>query len=386
MHKYLKGGILCMSYFNSDEFENSPSKLSYFLVALVAAILGGIVSLYMAPMILGDNWVGNNIGLQQPAIPNIPRENYEDDSPVVAIAEQVGPTVVGVSNRGQYRDFFGRTINQEIGSGSGVIIDARGYIVTNFHVIDKAQEIIITLHDGRKTTAEIIGSDPTTDLAVLKIEEENLPVAILGDSNNLRQGELVVAIGNPLGIEFAGSVTVGVVSATERTLTIEDRQFKLIQTDAAINPGNSGGALVDRNGLLVGINSAKLVVQGVEGMGFAIPISDARPIIEELIEKGYVSRPYIGIEGYVVDEINAKRAGIPQGILVKNILPGGPAHRAGIKELDIITHVDGERVNDFNDLSAILEKHKPGNQVKIVLDRAGQSVTIDLVLGEMPRG
>ena len=202
----------------------------------------------------------------------------------------------------------------------------------------------------------------------------------------MRQGELVVAIGNPLGIEFAGSVTVGVVSATERTLTIEDRQFKLIQTDAAINPGNSGGALVDRNGLLVGINSAKLVVQGVEGMGFAIPISDARPIIEELIEKGYVSRPYIGIEGYVVDEINAKRAGIPQGILVKNILPGGPAHRAGIKELDIITHVDGERVNDFNDLSAILEKHKPGNQVKIVLDRAGQSVTIDLVLGEMPRG
>ena len=136
----------------------------------------------------------------------------------------------------------------------------------------------------------------------------------------------------------------------------------------------------------MGINSAKLVVQGVEGMGFAIPISDARPIIEELIEKGYVSRPYIGIEGYVVDEINAKRAGIPQGILVKNILPGGPAHRAGIKELDIITHVDGERVNDFNDLSAILEKHKPGNQVKIVLDRAGQSVTIDLVLGEMPRG
>jgi len=374
-----------MSYFDYEEYGRRPSKLSYFLVALVASIIGGIVALTLAPALLGTNNLGiNPPGLNQPKLPEIPQGNL-DVSPVVAIAEQVGPTVVGVSNRGRVQDFFGRTSLQERGSGSGVIIDARGYIVTNYHVIEGASEVIVSLADGRKIEAEIVGSDPRTDLAVLKIEANDLPVAVLGDSTKIKTGELVVAIGNPLGIEFARSVTMGVVSATERTLTIGDQQFSLIQTDAAINPGNSGGALVNGQGHVIGINSAKLVIQGVEGMGFAIPISDAKPIIDELIQKGYISRPYLGIAGTVVDEITAKRVGVPQGILVRQLVVRGPAHKAGLEEMDIITAVDGQAVKDFNDLSNVLEKHKPGDQVKITVDRDGEKLELPLILGEMPR-
>jgi serine protease Do len=383
--QYLLDRREIMSYFEREEYGRKPSKLGYFLVALVASIIGGIVALTIAPAILGTGNLGiNPPSLNQPKLPQIPSGGF-DASPVVAIAEQVGPTVVGVSNRGVVQDFFGRTSVQERGSGSGVIIDSRGYIVTNYHVIDKASEVTVSLADGRKVEAEIIGSDPRTDLAVLKIDAKDLPVAVLGDSTKIKAGELVVAIGNPLGLEFARSVTMGVVSATERTLIIEDQEFSLIQTDAAINPGNSGGALVNSQGQVIGINSAKLVIQGVEGMGFAIPISDASPIIEELIEKGYVSRPYLGIVGSAIDEITARRAGVPQGIYIRQLVVRGPAHKAGLKEQDIITAVDDKEVKDFNDLTKILEKHKPGDQVKVTVDRDGQQMEIPLTLGEMPK-
>jgi len=376
-----------MSYFDYEEYGRRPSKLSYFLVALVASVIGGIVALTLAPTLLGtNNYLGiNPPSINQPKLPEISGGGNLDVSPVVEIAEQVGPTVVGVSNRGRVQDFFGRSSVQERGSGSGVIIDARGYIVTNYHVIEEASEIIVSLADGRKIEAELVGSDPRTDLAVLKVNAKDLPVAVLGDSSKIKTGELVVAIGNPLGIEFARSVTVGVVSATDRTLTIGDRQFSLIQTDAAINPGNSGGALVNSKGHVIGINSAKLVISGVEGMGFAIPISDAKPIIDELISKGYVSRPYLGIAGTVVDEITAKQMGVPEGIVVRQLVAAGPAHKAGLKEMDIITGVDGQTVKDFNDLTNILEKHKPGDQIKVAIDREGEKLEIPLILGEMPR-
>ncbi|KJS87010.1 MAG: hypothetical protein JM58_05735 [Peptococcaceae bacterium BICA1-8] len=376
-----------MSYFDYEEYGRRPSKLSYFLVALVASIIGGIVALTLAPTLLGpNNFLGLNPppGLNQPQLPEISGGSL-DVSPVVLIAEQVGPTVVGVSNRGRVQDFFGGTSVEERGSGSGVIIDDRGYIVTNYHVIEKASEILISLADGRKIEAELVGSDPRTDLAVLKVNAKDLPVAVLGDSTKIKTGELVVAIGNPLGIEFARSVTVGVVSATDRTLTIGDRQFSLIQTDAAINPGNSGGALVNSQGHVIGINSAKLVISGVEGMGFAIPISDAKPIIDELISKGYVSRPYLGIAGTVVDELTAKQMGVSEGIVVRQLVAAGPAHKAGLKEMDIITAVDGQTVKNFNDLTNILEKHKPGDQINVAIERDGEKLEIPLILGELPR-
>lgn len=376
-----------MSYFDYEDYERRPSKIGYFLVALVAAVIGGIVALSLAPYILGTDFLGNNSpGLNQPNIPQITNPNL-DLSPVVEIAEQVGPAVVGVSNRGIVRDFFGRTSVEERGSGSGVIIDERGYIVTNHHVIDGATEILVSLADDSVVEAQLVGSDSRTDLAVLKIDPKGkkLPVAVLGDSTKLKTGELVVAIGNPLGIEFARSVTMGVVSATQRTLTIGEEQFSLIQTDAAINPGNSGGALVNSRGEVIGINSAKLVISGVEGMGFAIPISNAKPIIEELIEKGYVSRPYLGIFGTEVDEITARRTGLPQGIIIRQLVQGGPAHKAGIKEMDIIVAVDGKEVKDFAGLNVIFNNHKPGDKVTVTVDRDGKKLDIPVVLGEMPR-
>jgi len=206
-----------------------------------------------------------------------------DLSPVVSIAEKVGPTVVGISNRGSIQDFWGRTMTQEQGSGSGVVIDSKGYIVTNYHVIKDANEIIVSLSDGTKTNGKLIGADPKTDLAVLKINAYNLPVAVLGDSSKIRTGELAVAIGNPLGIEFARSVTTGVVSATNRTPTIGDGQFNLIQTDAAINPGNSGGAL------LIGIANPIPSTPLITNLALLIPIisprllTNAPPLLPGLI-------------------------------------------------------------------------------------------------------
>lgn len=376
-----------MSYFDYEEYGRRPSKLGYFLVALIAAIIGGIIALSLAPYILGTGFLGDNSsGLNQPKIPQITNQDL-DVSPVVEIAEQVGPAVVGISNRGIVKDFFGRTSVEERGSGSGVIIDGRGYIVTNHHVIEGASEIIVSLADDSIVEAKLVGSDSRTDLAVLKIDPKGkkLPVAVLGDSTKIKTGELVVAIGNPLGIEFARSVTMGVVSATERTLTIGEEQFSLIQTDAAINPGNSGGALVNRQGQVIGINSAKLVISGVEGMGFAIPISNARPIIEELIEKGYVSRPYLGILGTVIDEITAQRTGLPQGIIIRQLVQGGPAHQAGVKEMDIIIAVEGTEIKDFAQLNKIFDKHKPGDEITVTVDRDGEKLEIPLILGEMPR-
>lgn len=371
-----------MSYFEDYYQPKKRSFIPYIVISLISAMIGGLLVLGLGPLFFGDI---NNRGLNnESAQPPLPQASL-DTSPVVAIAENVGPTVVGVSNRVASRNYFNKTTTVEQGSGSGVIIDKRGYIVTNYHVIQGATEVIVNLADGRQVEAEIRGSDPRTDLAVLKINAEDLPVANLGTSENLKPGELVVAIGNPLGYEFARSVTVGVVSAVDRTITIGDQRFKLIQTDAAINPGNSGGALLNSQGQLIGINSAKLVIQGVEGMGFAIPISDAKPIINELIEKGYVSRPWLGIYGGVIDEITSKQYDMPMGIYIERIIPKGPADMAGLDQEDIIVAVEGQKVKDFDVLNSILKKYKPGDKIKVLIYRDNKEATIELILGEMPR-
>lgn len=373
-----------ISYFNEQDFRRRGF-FSYFLVALIAAIIGGLVALYIAPTVLGFNLPDTKVPEENNQVqPIIPESDY-DLSPVEEIAENIGPTVVGVSNRGLVRDFFGRTRILETSTGSGVIIDDQGHIVTNYHVIEDAREVIVSLADGKKVKAEIVGSDPRTDLAVLKVDVKGLKVAPLGDSDALRAGELAVAIGNPLGIEFERSITAGVISATDRTLDMQDRQVKLIQTDAAINPGNSGGALVNKRGELIGINSNKLVIKGVEGMGFAIPINDAKPIINELIEKGYISRPYLGILGNVIDEVTAKRYDVSMGILVEQLVKDGPAHKAGIKAMDIITEINEKQIRNFEELNSMLEQLKPKDKIKVIVERYGKKLEIDVTLEEMPK-
>lgn len=376
-----------MSYYD-DEYPKRGRLLSIVLLSIVSAVIGGLLALSIAPIVYGPEFF--NLPGQQGNLSQSGQKDQQgtlppaslDYTPVVAIAERVGPTIVGISNQAMSRSIFGNQGLIEQGSGSGVIISQDGYIVTNYHVVENAQKIMVSAADGRQFEAEVKGSDPETDLAVLKINANNLPAADLGDSDKIRVGELVVAIGNPLGYEFARSVTAGVISAKDREITIQERKFKLIQTDAAINPGNSGGALVNSQGEVIGINSAKLVITGVEGMGFAIPANSAKPIINELIEKGYVSRPYLGIWGASIDEKTAQDNNLPQGIYIQKLVAGGPAQKAGMKVQDIIVGMNGQKIVTFDDLNKTLKDFKPGDTITVNIYRDERSLNLTVVLGD----
>lgn len=307
------------------------------------------------------------------------------------IVDKVGPTVVGVINRAvntnAYYSYFGglQSSNEmvEQGSGSGVLISADGYIITNYHVIEGAQEVGVILNTGDEYTATIVGSDEETDLAVLKIEASGLPYATLGSSSELRVGELAVAIGNPLGQEFAGTVTSGIISALNRSVTVDNRQMTLIQTDAAINPGNSGGPLVNQYGEVIGINTVKISSSDTEGLGFAIPMDEAKPIINDLLQYGYVKgRPVIGIGGRAVTERDAQAYNMKVGVYVASMTPNSPAHMAGLQIGDIITEADGQKVETVEDLNAIKDQHQVGDTIELKVYRQGDDLNISLILGE----
>lgn len=306
------------------------------------------------------------------------------------IAEKVGPSVVGVINKTtvqaqRYYDPFsgryyyssdpandGETVEQ--GNGSGIIISSDGYIVTNQHVVDGASEISVILNTGEEYTAKLVGQDTKTDLAVLKIDAGNdLPAATLGDSSNVKVGELAVAIGNPMGMEFSGSVTAGIISAVNRTMTIDNRTYTLIQTDAAINSGNSGGALINQYGEIIGINSVKISSTGVEGMNFAISIDEAKPIIDDLMSSGYVTgRPLVGIS------IQPTR----YGLFISGVQSGSGAEKAGLKENDQILAVDGTEVSSTAEINKIRDTKKPGDTLKFKIARSGETMEVDVVLQE----
>ncbi|HHU62986.1 MAG TPA: trypsin-like serine protease [Clostridiales bacterium] len=311
-------------------------------------------------------------------------EIFEDDNPVVEIAQKVGPAVVGVTNKvTMFRNFLEDSVEAEQGTGSGIIISSDGYIVTNNHVIEGATKIGVMLPGGEQVEAQLIGRDARTDLAVIKVNAEGLTAAKLGNSDKIRPGELAVAIGNPLGHQLAGSVTVGVISAVGRTLQVDGKTLNLIQTDAAINPGNSGGALVNRNGEVIGINTLKQAAVGVEGLGFAIPINDAKPIIEQLIEYGYISRPGMGIWGTEITEQAAKEYNVPTGILVRRVVADGAAAKAGIIPGDIIIEMEGKPIKTFDELNKILQNYKVNDDVDLVIWRDGKRIELTLTLGEL---
>ncbi|NLX63828.1 MAG: trypsin-like serine protease [Clostridiaceae bacterium] len=317
-----------------------------------------------------------------------------EGSAVTEIAKKVGPSVVGIrmTVANPQSQFFGIDLGQSEAEGSGVIISSDGYIMTNYHVVEYADPknstsrnttLEVFLPDDRQTKAIFIGGDSKTDLAVIKIDLDNLPVAELGDSSQLQVGELAVAIGNPLGLEFAGSVTAGVISALDRKVTTDDKILNLIQTDAAINPGNSGGALVNSSGQVIGINTIKISVTGVEGLGFAIPINDAKPIIDQLIMFGYVKgRPFIGITGREITEIISKQYGVPVGIFVMDVTSGSGADKAGIRPGDIIVSLADRNVKTMKDLDEIKKNYKAGDMVNVVVVREGTRLTLDLVFSE----
>ncbi len=269
-------------------------------------------------------------------------------------------------------------------SGSGIIIRSDGYIVTNNHVVEGAASIKVQTIAGQSFDATVVGTDSRTDLAVLKVESDQaLPYAELGDSSDIRVGDMALAIGNPLKEELAGTLTVGYISAINRSMVIDGKQMTMLQTDAAINPGNSGGALLNMKGQVIGINTAKSTGYDVEGLGFAIPINEAKPVIQSIMENGYVTgRPLVGIGGQTITEAIAKANNLPIGVYVRTVTAFGAAERAGIQVGDVIVEFDGQKIKTIDDINEIRDTHKVGDTIKVKLNRAGKTVETDLTLLE----
>ena len=310
----------------------------------------------------------------------------------ISVAEKSLPSVVGITVTYQISSIFGGRSSGEA-TGSGIIVSEDGYIVTNNHVISsesssfyaitEATGIKVNLYNSTESyEATVVGTDAYTDLAVLKIEKTGLTPATLADSAEVKVGEFVMAVGNPLGMDY--SVTSGIVSAVNREIESEGTTFTAIQTDAAINSGNSGGALVNSNGEVIGINTMKFAGNGIEGIGFAIPISSATSVIEQLIEFQAVKRPYIGIVGSSVDSAIVERYGIPEGIYVDEVEENSPAKTAELQKGDIITKIEGKEVKSVNELNQIKYTYSIGDTVTLTIYRNGETLEIDLVLAELP--
>lgn len=373
---------------NRKYINNSKGRFDKRLaVILLAAILIGGVSGYklnthMHPA--GDEqgtytWSNDS---SAPVDSTLPASR---NTAVVKTAKRVGPAVVGITSEVYDRDIFNRNVEVGKNVGSGVIFDKKGYIVTNNHVVGNNRQVNVALSDGQVVTGKVIGTDSVTDLAVVKIPgSDKLPVAEFGNSDSLQPGETAVAIGNPLGLEFRGTVTVGVISALNRTLDDVEQQIKLIQTDAAINPGNSGGALCTADGKVIGINSAKIAKAGVEGMGFAIPINQVKVIVSQLISNGHVTRPYLGLYG--IDKTLAARNGISWdhngGIYVYKIADGSPLDGSDIVRGDYIMQINGKATNSLSELRNVMMNYKPGDKVTITYEHSGHTRTAVVVLGE----
>ena len=302
---------------------------------------------------------------------------------LIEASEKVAPAVVNIRVVQLSRDYFFNLVPQQ-GQGSGVIFDERGFILTNNHVIEGADEITVVLHDGREFKGEVLDRDPGVDLAVVKIEAPDLPVATLGNSDELQAGQFCVAIGNPFGLQ--DTVTFGVISALNRSIRSGPNQVMedLIQTDAAINPGNSGGPLIDFSGTVVGINTA--IIPQAQNIGFAVPINTARDITDDLIEHGKISRPWLGIYILTVNAQVQQRfeLGVSTGVYVAEVVSDGPAAAAGIKEGDVIVGLDGTPVQSGERLRSMLRRKAIGATVSLLIVRDDQYQEVKVALEQAP--
>lgn len=374
---------------------------SYLLVAMLGAVLGVMVTLAAAPHVLPYVY---ELEVQEPPAPLAPSEDTEAEPPgdapklaaatmhleetVKAVVREVGPSVMAVINRRTVTDLWGRSYTQD-GQGSGVIIDEAGHVVTNYHVIEGATDIIVEDYDGVEHQAQVVGTDPATDLAVLRIEGVGLNPVPFADSDDIEPGQLAVAIGNPLGREFARSVTLGIVSGVRASMYGQgphQRVFQLIQTDASINPGNSGGALLDSRGHLVGINTLKFASAEVEGMGFAIPSNTVLRIVRQIIEHGEVRRAWMGMTGMSAADAALRDEDVPTetGVYVDRVLEDSPAWQGGLRARDIIVRIDNTSVQQMVDFLAFLEEAVPGHTVVVEVVRGDEHLTLEITLGVMP--
>ena len=313
----------------------------------------------------------------------------------VSVAQKVLPSIVGINIEYQVSSIFSSRPSTATASGSGIILSEDGYILTNNHVVNssssssfyqmsEATKITVNLYnDKTEYEAKIVGTDPQTDLAVIKIDKNGLTPAELGNSNSLQIGEFVMALGNPLGLEF--SVSCGVVSAVNREITDTDgKKYTLIQTDAAINSGNSGGALVNSRGQVVGLNTLKMSGSGIEGMGFSIPISSTISIYEDLIKYNKVKRPYIGIETIDLDEKTANYYSLPVGIYIKRVIDFSPAQKADLRNGDVILKINNISVSSTDELNNEKNKYTIGDKISLTISRNGEEITKEVSLEENP--
>lgn len=401
-----------MDYDNNQypPYPNEERK-NWLIPLLLGVIIGVLIVTVALPAVVSESEDGDNDAPvdqieqsdQVKRSKTVNQVTVDVTTQITEVVEKVSPAVVGVTNIQMQADFWRQQQDNEAGTGSGVIYkkdDEYAYVVTNHHVIEGADDVEVVLGDGDETSieAELLGSDLFTDLAVLRIDASKVDEPIeMGSSDQLKVGEPAIAIGNPLGHMFSGSVTQGVISGTQRTIPMDfnqdgraDWQAEAIQTDAAINPGNSGGALINIEGQLIGINSMKINQTAVEGIGFAIPIDSAQPVIAELESTGQVTRPYLGVEIYSLEEVPRtewKRSlnlpdEIKGGVYIWSIESLSPAQKAGLKRLDVITALDDEEITDIIDLRKILYQEKEiGDQVKITFYRDGERMEAELKLG-----
>ena len=369
-----------------------PFCSSALATVLVVGVCFGVPNI--RGKLLGNSTNSNNSQLSitsGPVSNTVTTTDYSNTA--IAVANKVLPSIVGISIEYTVNSFFGQSSTAQA-SGSGIIISQDGYILTNNHVINststnsfyqitEANNLKVKLYnDETEYDAKVIGSDAQTDLAVIKIEKTGLTAAELGDSDNVQVGEFAMAVGNPLGLQ--SSISCGIISAKNREVPDSETKttYKAIQTDAAINSGNSGGALVNADGKVIGINTLKLAGDGIEGIGFAIPINSTKSIYQELISKGKVSRPYIGISGIDLDENTAKKNKLVQGVYVKTVENFSAAEKAGMQAGDVIIEADGVKITKMDDLNTIKNKHAVGDKLNIKINRNGQEKDLTLTLQE----
>ncbi|MEM4298203.1 MAG: trypsin-like peptidase domain-containing protein [Nitrososphaerota archaeon] len=308
------------------------------------------------------------------------------DEIITSAVEKVEQSVVNISTVRLIRDQFFH-VHPVQGIGSGVVIDREGIIVTNRHVVMESPKIVVMTMDRRKFSGSVIGSDATTDIAVVKVDAQDLRPAELGDSDSLKVGQLAIAIGNPFGFFLGGpTVTIGVVSALGRHIQTEDQVFEdLIQTDAAINPGNSGGPLVDSEGKVIGINTA--MIPYAQGIGFAVPINLVKKVVNEILTYGRVVRPWLGIAGLSITNELASYYELPvsEGVLVASVSRGAPADRAGLQSGDIILAIDDVKVKSVEELQKLVQTKRVGSEVDVLIQRGHYRSIAKVVLGEVPQ-
>ena len=303
---------------------------------------------------------------------------------LINAVDKVSKSVVNIASVRMLHDQLFRVFPVE-GVGSGVVIDEKGYILTNNHVIDDAERLKVTLPDGKVLRGRVVGSDETTDLAVLKVESEHpLPTIQLGNSDGLKAGQIVIAIGNPFGLTGGPAVTAGIVSSLNRSIQTRSGVLELIQTDAAINPGNSGGPLVNTKGEVIAINTANMPY--AQGIGFAVPINIAKSILKELIEKGKVTRPWIGVASMKLTPQLARFYGLPvtEGALIARVEPYSPADDAGLRKGDIVEEIDGNRVNDPAQIASHVHKKQVNDQLTLTVNRYGRQFQVPVPIDERP--